>query len=119
MFWSILLTIDLRAAELVETRLDVRVSSTVICHSIKDNKTGNASVLMPQYDDWYEIIFSTLLPLISDSTGVIVVRFVTYHFRQVNNWYVAEARYVAERISKFEGEQQSVLAKLSSIRKTI
>ena len=28
----------------------------------------------------------------------------TYHFRQVDNWYVAEVRDVAERTSTFEGE---------------
>ena len=96
------------------------------------NKTGTASVLMPQYDNWYEKIFSTsglLLPWVivltgrifslafraSDSTGVMPIGFVTkmiikclecctYHFRQVDNWYVAEVRHIAERTSKFEGE---------------
>ena len=97
-----------------------------------NNKTGTASVLMPQYDDWYEKIFSTsglLLPWVivlagrifslafraSDSTGVMLIGFVTkmiieclecctYHFRQVDNWYVAEVRHIAEWTSKFESE---------------
>ena len=51
----------------------------------------------------------------SDSTGVMLIGFVTkmiieclewctYHFRQVDNAYVAEVRHIAERTSKFEGE---------------
>ena len=106
-------------------------TSTVTWSERKLNKTGTASVLMPHYD-WYENIFSTsglLLPWVivltgrifslafraSDSTGVMLIGFVTkmiieclewctYHFRQVDNWYVAEVRHIAERTSKFEGE---------------
>ena len=83
---------------------------------------------MPQYDDWYEKICSTrgLLLELSDRFDredfltcfpskwqywCDAYRFrdenyqnATYHFRQADNWYVAEVRYVAERTSKFGGE---------------
>ena len=94
-----------------QTRLALPVYS---CPSMMIDTKKIFGLLLP----WVIVLTGRIFSLAfraSDSTGVILIGFVTkmiieclewctYHFRQVDNWYVAEVRHIAERTSNFEGE---------------